>query len=151
MPIPDHDSIRAELEATRAAFHDLIASVSDEAWNRESVNAGWKVGWILMHVAMYLSALPGRLEAIQRGHTGPYRDKETIPFDIEKETRQSTAAKYDEAHQLALRLLDGIADEDWVKVLVLSEDFSQTPESLYRYHTEHFREHEAHVKASLAQ
>ena len=38
------EEIRAELEATREAYHALLESLSEEDWKRASGNPAWTVG-----------------------------------------------------------------------------------------------------------
>src|SRR5215207_3471297 len=45
-----NEAIRKELETTRAEFHSLLASLSHEDFQRQSLNAGWTNGEILAHV-----------------------------------------------------------------------------------------------------
>ncbi len=59
----DHDKtrseLRRELEATRAAFHTLLASVNERDRARQSLNLGWKNGEILTHMTfMFVLAIP---------------------------------------------------------------------------------------------
>jgi hypothetical protein len=44
--------VRAELEASRSAFHGLVASLTPEDWNRRSANPAWTNGQVLFHIAL---------------------------------------------------------------------------------------------------
>ena len=43
-------AIREELETSRASFHSLLASLSDQDFQRQSLNQGWTNGEILAHM-----------------------------------------------------------------------------------------------------
>ena len=44
------DEIRAELEAARAKFHKALSSLSEQDFQRQSLNSGWTNGEILAHM-----------------------------------------------------------------------------------------------------
>src|SRR5918993_5117156 len=44
------ETVRAELEATRATFHTLLGSLAKDDWGRQSHNRGWTNGEILAHM-----------------------------------------------------------------------------------------------------
>lgn len=44
------ETIRRELEATRSRFHALLNSLSEEDFQKQSLNPGWTNGEILAHM-----------------------------------------------------------------------------------------------------
>ena len=44
--------LRADLEASRSEFHDLVASLSPDDWRRPSTNPAWTNGQVVFHIAL---------------------------------------------------------------------------------------------------
>ena len=44
------EAIRTLYDSTRDEFHTLLASISEEDWNKQSLNAGWSNGEIFAHI-----------------------------------------------------------------------------------------------------
>ena len=49
-PHRQNEAIRKELETTRTRFHTLLASLSEQDFQRQSLNTGWTNGEILAHM-----------------------------------------------------------------------------------------------------
>src|SRR5437899_6913684 len=45
------EAIRAELEATRAQYRELLNSLSDDDWKQKSGNPSWNVRQLMWHMA----------------------------------------------------------------------------------------------------
>lgn len=150
---PDRDAIRAELEATRAAFHVLLASVSDGDWQRKSRNPAWTNREVLAHITGYLTLLPRFVGGARQGKGFPKpplvlsRHLGTLftRWAARKQTPRSLAQRYDAAHATALALLDGIRDEEWHRGASFPSGY-QTVASFFRIHARHFAEHAAQVR-----
>lgn len=53
MTTDDHfpaEEIRTLYASTRAEFHALLASISEEDWDKQSLNSGWSNGEIFAHI-----------------------------------------------------------------------------------------------------
>lgn len=156
--IPDRESIRVELEATRQAYHDLVASISPDDWKKETANPGWRVGQILWHLAWGASFFPKGVEQCRKGKArnpptwimNPL-NKLITRISSRKATPQSVLEKYDANHARILACLDGVRDDEWGKGVKPLGAFGvyKTIESVFRSVTFHFKEHELDILAGL--
>ena len=156
--IPDRESIRAELEATRKAYHELVNSISPGDWTRETANPGWRVGQILWHLAWGASFFPKGVEECRKGKA---RNPPTWIMNPLNElitrigsrgaTPQSVLEKYDANHARILACLDGVRDDEWDKGVKPLGAFGvyKTIESVFHSVTFHFKEHEADILAGV--
>ncbi len=156
------DEIQSELEATRAKYRLLIGSLSDADWGRRSGNPAWKVGELLFHIALRLQLLSGDVRLVRSIGWAPkiplfLFNWITIPvirFGARNHTLQSVAQKYDDAHAVALRLLDTIDDEEWDKGVRFPDwdpllSGHVTIERLFRHPANHFEAHANEIRAGL--
>jgi len=156
--IPDRESIRAELEATRQAYHELVNSISPDDWAKETANPGWRVGQILWHLAWGASFFPKGVEQCRQGKArnpptwimNPL-NKLITRIGSRRATPQSILEKYDANHARIIACLDGARDDEWDKGVKPLGAFGvyKTIESVFHSVTFHFREHEADVLAGL--
>src|SRR3989337_576997 len=61
------ESLRAELEANRAAFHALLAALTEADLARPSANPPFSVREVLHHMVQSLQVVPWEARAAQRG------------------------------------------------------------------------------------
>jgi hypothetical protein len=149
------DAIRAELVATRDAYHELLNSLSDEDWNKRSGNPAWTVGQLMWHIAWGDGFAPRGVAACRRGRglNPPQFITDTLNMLItrwgaRRATPQSVAEKYDAAHTAIVAALDEVKEDEWDRgAKVFGE--SLTVESTLRSPVEHFKEHEADVLKGL--
>ena len=156
------DAIRQELESTRQAFHDLAGSLSQEAWERDSVNPAWTVGALTFHITVGLQALPLDVWLIRHLGWLPlppaglfHRLNQWITRrGGRRHTPETVTEVYDRAHEQVLALLETIRPEEWDQALhypdwdpLLSGRVSV--EDLFHYPARHFAQHAAEISASL--
>jgi uncharacterized protein (TIGR03083 family) len=156
--VPDRQSIRAELKATRNAYHELVNSISPDDWTKETANPGWRVGQILWHLAWGASFFPKGVDECRKGKArnpptwiiNPL-NKLITRIGSRGATPQSVLEKYDANHARILACLDGVRDDEWGKGVNPLGAFGvyKTIESVFHSVTFHFREHEADVLAGL--
>lgn len=159
-----HEQIRAELEATRAAFHALIGELADEDWDRPSGNPAWTIGQVAFHMTLAPRMLPADVRLIRRGWRIP--SPPAFLFNrlnvlltrlgARRVTRQTVGAKYDEAHAVALGALETIGEDEWDKGLDYPGWDPQlsghvTLELLFRYLKVHFEGHAEEIRAGLGE
>src|SRR6266545_562264 len=103
--ISDREAIRAELEATCRAYHELVKSISPDEWRKKSANPGWRVGQILWHLAWGAGYFPRGVEECRKGkaRNPPTWIKNALNKLItrvgsRRATPQSVLSKYDAAH-----------------------------------------------------
>ncbi len=158
---PLHQSLRAELEATRQAFHTVLGSLSREDWERPSLNPAWTIGEVLTHITGPLFIIPEQL-ALLRTQTFPdltHESADTLNEENVGDTRQraqgesliSISQTYETGHAAALAALMTVHDEEWqlgARMPDMGPTFSgeyRTIEGLFRYHARHFAEHIAEI------
>ncbi|TET99610.1 MAG: DinB family protein [Dehalococcoidia bacterium] len=149
------EAIRAEVQTTRAAYHELLRSLSPDDWNKKSANPAWSVGQLMWHVAWGDSyALRGVADCKRgRGFNPPQFITNTVNMLItrwgaRRATPQSVAEKYDAAHTAILAALDEVQDDEWDKGAKMFGEF-ETVESVLRSPVSHFKEHKADILKGL--
>lgn len=155
---PQHEAIRAEMEASRQAFHALLNEIPAADWRRNSVATAFTVAELFEHIVHGIELIPDEIEAIRKG-------KNYLNFPTwltsrvnlfmtrraaRKATPQSIARRYDAAHAEALRLLEKVRDDEWHKGAHFFGEGYWTMEFVFRGNvTLHFEEHAAQIRESL--
>ena len=75
------DAIGAELEATRKAFHRLLASFSESDFRRQGRNPGWTNGEILTHMTFGFIILSALLPMVRLWGASPQMDFQNLRLD----------------------------------------------------------------------
>ncbi|HET8626988.1 MAG TPA: DinB family protein [Thermomicrobiales bacterium] len=155
---PERETIRAELAATRAAFHRLLDGLTDDDLRRQSGNPAWTVGAVLAHLVWSLALLPREVAAARRGK-GMYnfppflRDRlnaTATRLGGRGQTVRSLRSRYDAAYEAALRTLDGVRDDEFgLGATFWSEGFRDVA-GLYRAQADHLAEHGDDIRRAVA-
>ena len=153
------EAIRAELEATRMAYHALLSPISDAAWKQQSAASRRNLAQVLVHIIAYLDKMVPMAVNNARGgknmpdlpgpiaHTFNYLISIVMARGV---TLHSARQKYDAAHATTLQILADIKDDEWeLKTKIPSGPL--TIEQIFRHHATHFSEHAAEVKQTLGQ
>ncbi len=153
--VPDRGAIRAELEATKTGYHELLTSLSDEDWKKKSANPAWNVRQLMWHLAWANGFIPSGVDRCkkEKGFNRPESISNMINTWMTRigsrgATPQSVGEKYDKAHRDAIASLDGVQDGEWTKGAKIFGEF-QTVESTLRSPVGHFKEHEADILKGL--
>jgi hypothetical protein len=157
------DEIRAELEATRTAFHTLLESLSDEEWGQLSGNPAWTVGEVMYHMTLAPRFLPEDVRLIRRLGWAPKLPGGLFNALMALLTRlgarnctpQDVAERYDAAHARMLGVLQTIRDDEWSKGMDYPDwdpllSGYVTLERLFHYPALHFQAHAEEVRQRLA-
>ena len=152
---PDKAAIKAELEATRSAFHELLASLSAEDWKKKSANPAWRVGQLMWHIPWGAKFYPRGVEECRKGKgmnppqwlTNPLNSLMTR-FGSRNASPEVVAKEYDRAHEAILASLDTVKDDEWQKGAT-SFGVYNTIESTFHSVSEHFKEHQADILTGL--
>jgi len=152
---PTREAIRAELEATRSRYHELLNSLSDEDWNKKSGNPAWNVRQLMWHLAWAGGFTASGVEACRKGEGSnpPNWIADAANTWITRigsrgAKRPSVGEKYDAANQKVLASLESVREDEWQKgARVFNQDM--TIEKTFRDMVEHFQEHEADIKKGL--
>ncbi len=150
----DSQAIRDELEETRDAFHALLASIPDEAFEKPTSNPAWNVRQMLYHIVMAVEMLPQDIKLIRKGRfiSPPawlfnWANIYVTRWRARSHTRESLAAAYDKAQATVLEIMGGISDDEWA----LTGNYpdvggglsggERTIAMMYHYLSQHFQEH----------
>ena len=157
------EEIRAELEATRQAYHALLDALSDEDWKKASGNPAWTVRQLMVHMTFAPRMLPADVGLIRRGGWMPnlpaflfnWSNVLMTRWSARKETVHTVGALYDAAHDNALGVLETIQEEEWSRGREYPDwdpmlSGYVTLERLFRYLAIHFEVHEEQVRQGLA-
>lgn len=150
---PDRESIRQGLEATRAAYHELLASLSADDWRSKSGNPHLTVKQLMWHIAWAMGWISRSVDAVKRGRglgvprflIDPGRLL-AMRWLARGATPEAAARAYDAGHTALLQRLDALRDEDWARS---ARRFGEvrSVEWYFRHVAEHFAEHAADVRA----
>ena len=165
-PHATRETVRAELEATRATFHALLGSLTEENLRGRSHNPGWTNGEILAHmtfgfivinVLLPMARLWGRLPKassklfawLLNAVTGPFNWVNALGarlqgrlFDYARVGRV-----YDWVHASLLKQVESIKDDEWQHGMYYPTkwdsnfDEFMTLEKLFHYPVIHFNFH----------
>ena len=153
-PIREH--IRTELEKTRAAFLDLLQTISDDDLRRKSANAAWTVKELLFHIVLGLEYVPKEVNAARKGKNlmampQSLYDRLIIGFTrlgALFQNRQSLLKKYERAYDAVLTCLDSIDETEWQKTTTYFY-VEATIEELFHRQVIHFEEHATQIRQGL--
>jgi uncharacterized protein (TIGR03083 family) len=154
----DRDAIRAELAATRAAFHDLVGTLSPDDWRRPTRNPAWSVGDLLHHLVASLELLPREVSLARQGK-GMYNLPRFVldplsawitRWEARRQSLDSVAQRYDEAYAAAMRILGEVRDDEWGHGARFWGEGFKDIEALFRSQARHFAEHGGDIAAALA-
>ncbi len=160
------EQIRSEFESTRATFHELLDSLSDEDLRKESRNAGWTNGEILAHMTFGFIIVNALLPMVRVwGHLPRWMSKPfawllnslTVPFNrvnalgarlqARAFTRQRIGTVFDYAQDILLKKVRTIKPDEWERGMYYptrwDANFGEfmTIEKLFRYPVIHFNFH----------
>ena len=150
------EALRAELAATRAAFHELLAGLADADWRRRTANPAWTVGHLLHHLTWSLEMLPREVASARRGQ-GMYnfppavRDRLSATITrlgASRQSLRSVARRYDDAYAAALRALETVRDDEWGRGAPFWGEGFIDIAGLFRAQALHLAEHGADILAA---
>ena len=158
--------IRKELETARARFHQLHQSLSEEDFQKQSLNPGWTNGEIMAHMAfgfLILNALLpmarfwGRLPKgsskwfarLLNAFTGPFNWFNMLGARGQGKvfTYQRVLNVFDRAYVSLSRKLDSVKDDEWTHGMYYPTRWDpnfyefMTLEKLFHYPVTHFNLH----------
>ena len=154
--------LRADLEATRAAYHQLVRELSAEDWRRQSGNLAWTIGEVLYHMTLALRLLPGDVRLIRGKGWTPKLPAQLFNWlnvlftrlGARTVTLQTVGQKYDAAHATVLELLATVQDDEWERGAeypdwdpLLSGFVALS--RLFGYPTIHFEAHAEQIRQGL--
>jgi hypothetical protein len=156
MPSTVKDQLREQLEAARGEYYQALESVTDEQWLLSSGNPKSTVGGEFAHIAIGLGTVPLRMESARTGKAKSRMPQFVFDFantrltskSARQHDRRSVRPYFDEQYNNAIRLLDGVEDQEWN---LISHTYIQrwTVQEIFANQASHIREHLGNVKAGL--
>ncbi|HLO13188.1 MAG TPA: DinB family protein [Anaerolineales bacterium] len=166
-------AILGELETVHAKFHTLLASLSEQDFQRQSLNPGWTNGEILAHmtfgfivtnVLLPMARLWGRLPKgsskwfaqLLDSFTGPFNRFNALGARLQGKffTHQRIGKIYDRVYFSLVKKINSIRDEEWERGMYYptkwDSNFSEfmTLEKLFYYPIIHFNFHSKQIARS---
>lgn len=160
------EEIRLQLDSARVAFHRLLDSLSEEDFQKQSLNPGWTNGEILAHmtfgfiiidVLLPMARLWGRLPKGSSKWFAWLLNVFTAPFNWINAlgargqgrlfTRQRIGKIYDQVYYSLLKKINSINDDEWEQGMYYPTkwdpnfDEFMTLEKLFHYPVKHFNFH----------
>jgi len=160
------EEIRRELETARAKFHSLLADLSEQDFQRQSLNPGWTNGEILAHmtfgfiiikVLLPMARLWGKLPKssskwfawLLNAFTGPFNWINALGARGQGRffTRKRIGKIYDQTYFSLLKKINSIKDDEWERGMYYPTkwdsnfDEFMTLEKLFHYPVIHFNFH----------
>jgi hypothetical protein len=156
---PDLATIRADMEATRTAYHRLLDALSDADLQRPCVISKWTIQEVLCHMALLIEqAVPMMVKQARKGKPMPslldtrfghWMNYQMAVRAARKATRASIAQRYDTAHSNLLQLLENVRESEWDLPTAYPDGRPLTLETVFHVPTEHFELHAAWIRQSL--
>ncbi len=153
--LPDRQTIRADLETTRLAYHELLSSLTDDDWRQKSANPDLTVKEVMWHIAWATGWIARSIAAVKRGRgiglpqflVDPGR-KFVMRWLARRATREAAALAYDEGHEAILTELRSISDDEWTNS---AQRFGEVRTVAWHFPhvTAHFEEHAEDVRRGL--
>lgn len=145
---PEREAIREELERTRDAYLELIASIPEAQWNRRGGNGGWTRRELAYHTAWSTGRIPGQIEQLRKGkgENPPRFILDPLNLLIGKiiargATPDSARERFESAIAAIIEKLDQVEDDDWQRGATMFGE-PATVESWFHRPAVHFAEHE---------
>lgn len=160
------EEILAQLDSARASFHGLLDALSEQDFQRQSLNPGWTNGEIVAHmtfgfividVLLPLARLWGRLPRsssrwfawLLNALTGPFHWVNALGARGQGKvfTHRRLGRIYDRVYRSLRRKVQSIRDEEWEHGMYYptkwDKDFDEfmTLEKLFHYPVKHFYFH----------
>ena len=153
----DREAVRRELDATRGAYHELLASITEDSWQRKSGNPDMTVKQLMWHVAWATAWMAGSIDAVREGKSigapafllEPGR-KLAMWWLARGATPEAAGRKYDEGHAVLIEKLDTVPEEEWSRTAMRFGQ-ERSVEWYFRHPPEHFVEHAADVRSAIAE
>ena len=154
----DKQQIATDLAATQASYHELLAHVSADVWNRKSANSdmlvkelmwhmAWAMGWLARGVGATRGGRQSVASRIPAGLADPAR-KIAMRILARRATPERAARTYDAGHEALLAELNTVTEPEWQLSTVRFGEH-RTVAWHFRQPVDHFAEHSADVLAVI--
>jgi hypothetical protein len=157
--VPDLAAIRADMEASRAAYHRLLESLSDADLARPCAISKWTLKEVLCHMVLLVEqAVPMMVKQARKSkgmpklldtRFGHWMNYQMAVRAARKITRAALIQRYDGAHQNLLKLLEGVREGEWGLPTAYPDGRPLTMQTVFHVPTEHFELHAAWIRQTL--
>ena len=147
------------MEATRAAYHQLLNSLSETDLQRPCAISKWTIKEVLCHMALLVEqAVPMMVKQARKGKSMPklldsrfghWMNYQMAVRADRQATRASIAQRYDAAHSNLLQLLETVRAGEWALPTAYPDGRALTMETVFHVPTEHFELHAAWIRQTL--
>ncbi len=154
----DKAALRSELEATLAAFRELVGQLPDAKWNAKSANAAFTCGQLAWHIVSGVDFSAEIIENARKGKQtnvpsflmplGYKINERRIRSRSKNATRDSVLTEYEQYQTRLLRLLDEVTDAE-LDIVKTNYAIRQSVREMFSVPTEHFAEHAREIRAVL--
>ncbi len=150
-PVPDRQVLRAELETTRATFHQRLDAVVGDRWRQKCPGSAWTVREVFAHLTWALEYLPKEVQSARRGKgmfnmpkwLGDPLSYWYVRVIARSSTPESIRRRYDNAMNATLAALETVPDSDWQLGAQFYGEGFYTVADLFQTPAEHLAEHTA--------
>jgi hypothetical protein len=164
------EEILEQLNAARATFHQLLNSLSEQDFHKQSLNAGWTNGEILAHITfgfmivnvlLPMARLWGKLPRVSSRPfawllnvvTGPFNWFNALGARGQGKvfTRKRIGKIYDRSYFSLVKKINSIKEEEWERGMYYPTKWDpnfhefMTLEKLFHYPVAHFNFHLAQI------
>ncbi|HSG42071.1 MAG TPA: DinB family protein [Anaerolineales bacterium] len=152
--------LQEQLEEAKDEFLELLEQISDQEMDRRWPGEGWTIREELVHIVQVAKVIPTGIERARMGRKrsllgfvpasvrGWVNGNILIPYLAKKETRETIARGYQDAHKILIDKLDKLKEDDWEKGMPYPRKYRSVEQMAYRP-VEHLVEHKAHIRALL--
>ena len=157
--VPDVAAIRADLEATQAAYQQLLGAIDEADLERPCAISKWTVKQVLTHLVVNLEqAVPMMIAQARKSQPMPklldsrfghWMNYTLAVYSARKASRASLAQRYAVAHTNLLNLMAGVSDNEWGRPTAYPDGRPLTIETVFHVPSEHFALHAAWIRQTL--
>jgi mannose-6-phosphate isomerase-like protein (cupin superfamily) len=157
--IPDVAAIRAEMEATQAAYQQLLGMIDEADLERPCAISKWTIKQVLTHLVVNLEqAVPMMVAQARKSQPMPklldtrfghWMNYTLAVYSARKASRATLAQRYGAAHANLLNLLAGVSDNEWDRPTAYPDGRPLTLETVFHVPSEHFALHAAWIRQTL--
>lgn len=117
----DRTALRAELEATRTAFHAFLNTLTTEQWHQPSPTNAWTMAEVVVHLTWALEQLPQEIASARHGK-GMFNFPKWLGEPLSywytrwlarNATPTALGRRYDAAMTAVIQSLDEVQAGDW--------------------------------------
>jgi quercetin dioxygenase-like cupin family protein len=157
--VPDVAAIRADMQATQAAYLQLLGAIDEADWERPCAISKWTVKQVMTHLVVNLEqAAPMMVAQARKSQPMPklldtrfghWMNYTLAVYSARKASRAALAQRYTAAHTNLLNLLAGVSENEWGRPTAYPDGRPLTMETVFHVPSEHFALHAAWIRQTL--